>query len=135
MNFRRPRHIRRLLWRARHDHHDRINGRKSSFNESLINGQRSDGRWGDPDSEEVPRGFLPVYVGMGLDQRRFIVPMAYLSMPEFRELMERAAEEFGFEQEGGLKIPCGEEDFEEILYKCLAKHKAMSQTRRKFMRP
>ncbi|XP_042508790.1 auxin-responsive protein SAUR71-like [Macadamia integrifolia] len=66
----------------------------------------------------VPSGFLAVYVGSEL--RRYVIPATYLSVPEFRVLMERAAEEFGFEQEGGLKFPCGEEDFEEVLLKCLA---------------
>ena len=71
--------------------------------------------------KEVPRGFLAVYVGPEL--RRFVIPTSYLSMPDFRALMERMADEFGFEQEGGLQIPCEEEDFEEILGKCLTRHK------------
>ncbi|CAD6248115.1 unnamed protein product [Miscanthus lutarioriparius] len=42
----------------------------------------------------VPRGYFAVYV------------------PAFRDLMERAAEEFGFAQAAGIRIPCREEDFE-----------------------
>ncbi|KAI4382030.1 hypothetical protein MLD38_008042 [Melastoma candidum] len=64
----------------------------------------------------VPRGFLAVYVGQ--DGRRFLIPAKYLSMPDFRGLMEKAEEEFGFQQEGGLRFPCEEEDFEEILSRC-----------------
>ena len=71
--------------------------------------------------KEVPRGFLAVYVGPEL--RRFVIPTSYLSMPDFRALMERMADEFEFKQEGGLQIPCEEEDFEEILGKCLTRHK------------
>ncbi|KAL5211627.1 hypothetical protein ABZP36_022474 [Zizania latifolia] len=58
----------------------------------------------------VPKGYFAVYVGA--EARRFVVPTAYLCQPAFRELMERAAEEFGFGQAGGLHLPCREEDFE-----------------------
>ncbi|KAH7687989.1 Small auxin-up RNA protein [Dioscorea alata] len=63
---------------------------------------------------EVPKGCLAVYVGD--DLRRFVIPASYLCQPEFRALMEKVAEEFGFEQTGGLRIPCNEEAFEEILH-------------------
>ncbi|KAG2570920.1 hypothetical protein PVAP13_7KG029100 [Panicum virgatum] len=58
----------------------------------------------------VPKGYFAVYIGA--EARRFVVPTSYLSQPAFRELMERAAEEFGFDQAGGLRIPCREEDFQ-----------------------
>ncbi|RCV32688.1 hypothetical protein SEVIR_7G006600v4 [Setaria viridis] len=58
----------------------------------------------------VPKGYFAVYVGA--EARRFVVPTSYLRQPAFRELMERAAEEFGFDQAGGLRIPCREDDFE-----------------------
>ena len=62
----------------------------------------------------VPKGFLAVYVGEGM--RRFVIPTTYLCMPAFRELMESAAEMFGYEHEGGLRIPCEEEDFKVTLH-------------------
>ena len=71
--------------------------------------------------KEVPKGFLAVYVGPEL--RRFVIPTSYLSMPDFKALMEQMVDEFGFEQEGGLQIPCEEKDFEEILGKCKIKIK------------
>ena len=40
------------------------------------------------------------------------MPTSYLRQPAFRDLMERAAEEFGFAQAGGIRIPCREDDFE-----------------------
>ncbi|CAK7323760.1 unnamed protein product [Dovyalis caffra] len=68
--------------------------------------------------EHVPKGFLGVYVGA--EQRRFVIPLSCLSMPEFRGLMDKVAEEFGYDhQEGGIHIPCEEEIFEEILQRCL----------------
>lgn len=61
----------------------------------------------------LPKGYFAVYVGE--DARRFVVPTGYLREPAFRDLMERAADEFGFAQAGGLRVPCAEEDFEELL--------------------
>lgn len=75
--------------------------------------------------KEVPKGFLAVYVGPEL--RRFVIPMTCLSMPDFRVLMDQAAEEFGFEQQGGLQIPCDEEDFTMTLLTCLAKDKKITK--------
>ncbi|KAI7986392.1 hypothetical protein LOK49_LG14G02267 [Camellia lanceoleosa] len=70
---------------------------------------------------QVPRGYLAVYVGPEL--QRYVIPACYLSMPEFKELMEKAAEEFGYQHDGGLSIPnCEEDDFEVILTRCLAMH-------------
>lgn len=86
--------------------------------ESLLAGELSDGHRA---SVQVPKGFLAVYVGP--EFRRFVIPMSCLSSPDFRVLMDRAAEEYGFEQEGALRIPCDEEDFEHILVRCLANSK------------
>ncbi|CAM0909719.1 unnamed protein product [Alopecurus aequalis] len=61
----------------------------------------------------LPKGYFAVYVGE--EARRFVVPTGYLREPAFRELMERAADEFGFKQAAGLRVPCAEEDFEELL--------------------
>ncbi|XP_059639098.1 auxin-responsive protein SAUR71-like [Cornus florida] len=92
----------------------------------LMVGELSDGhqeKW-----RQVPKGSLAVYVGPEL--RRFVIPATYLSMPDFQELMEKVAEEFGYEQEGGLRIPCEEEDFEEILQRCLIRDQMISKSRR-----
>ncbi|KAL6996086.1 hypothetical protein U1Q18_006222 [Sarracenia purpurea var. burkii] len=86
---------------------------------------------GEPQNTEmrVPKGSLAVYVGP--EERRFVIPACYLSMPDFKGLMEKAAEEFGYEHEGGLRIPCEEDDFEDILKRCLAMHQAMSKAKGK----
>lgn len=75
--------------------------------------------------KEVPKGYLAVYVGPAL--RRFVIPTSCLSMPDFRVLMDQAAEEFGFDQQGGLQIPCDEEDFTMILWTCLARDRKLSK--------
>ncbi|XP_031477626.1 auxin-responsive protein SAUR50-like [Nymphaea colorata] len=55
---------------------------------------------------DVPSGHFVVYVG---DRRlRHVVPVSYLRHPIFRELLDMAADEFGFDQQAGLCIPCDE---------------------------
>lgn len=62
---------------------------------------------------DVPKGYLAVYVGREL--RRFIIPTSYLSHSLFKMLLEKAADEFGFDQSGGLTIPCEIETFKYLL--------------------
>ncbi|XP_052176002.1 auxin-responsive protein SAUR50-like [Diospyros lotus] len=61
----------------------------------------------------VPKGFLAVCVGKEL--KRFIIPMEYLGHRAFGILLREAEEEFGFQQEGVLKIPCEVAVFKKIL--------------------
>lgn len=68
---------------------------------------------------DVPKGYLAVYVGPEL--RRFIVPTSYLSHSLFKVLLEKAEEEFGFDQSGALTIPCEVETFK-FLLKCMENH-------------
>ncbi|XP_031256144.1 indole-3-acetic acid-induced protein ARG7-like [Pistacia vera] len=98
--------------------------------ESLFKGESSkDNKRGSKALQDVPKGYLAVYVGAEL--QRYVIPMSYLSMPDFRVLMDSVAEEFGFEQEGGLQIPCEEEDFQKILLRCMAIHRRMSKIKNK----
>ncbi|XP_004508030.1 protein SMALL AUXIN UP-REGULATED RNA 12 [Cicer arietinum] len=68
---------------------------------------------------DVPKGYLAVYVGPEL--RRFIIPTSYLSHSLFKMLLEKAADEFGFDQSGGLTIPCEIETFKYLL-SCMENH-------------
>lgn len=61
----------------------------------------------------VPKGSLAVCVGE--EMKRFIIPMEYLGCQAFDILLKEAEEEFGFQQEGVLRIPCEVCVFEEIL--------------------
>ncbi|KAL6861495.1 hypothetical protein ACP4OV_017195 [Aristida adscensionis] len=62
---------------------------------------------------DVPRGHFAVYVGER--RRRFVVPLALLDRPEFRSLLRRAEEEFGFAADGGiLVLPCEELAFRSL---------------------
>ncbi|KAI0507670.1 hypothetical protein KFK09_013797 [Dendrobium nobile] len=62
---------------------------------------------------DVPRGYLPVYVGQ--EKRRFVIPVTYLSSPVFKLLLVKAEEEFGFDHDGALTLPCEIEPFKYIL--------------------
>ncbi|KAK4752308.1 hypothetical protein SAY87_021106 [Trapa incisa] len=64
----------------------------------------------------VPKGYLAVYVGQKDDDdfRRVLVPVIYFNHPLFGELLRDAEEEYGFNQQGGITIPCGVSDFERV---------------------
>ncbi|WOL18297.1 auxin-induced protein 6B-like [Canna indica] len=61
----------------------------------------------------IPKGCLAVCVGE--EMQRFVIPTEYLSHRAFAILLREAEEEFGFEQEGVLRIPCEVSVFESIL--------------------
>ena len=104
----------------------RLYGRKCSERELNVNGKGLQASLlMDTAPDEVPKGYFAVYVGAAA--RRFVVPTSYLRQPAFRELMERAAEEFGFNQAGGLRIPYREEDFQATV--------AALEVRRRWRRP
>ncbi|KAK1275914.1 hypothetical protein QJS04_geneDACA004137 [Acorus gramineus] len=64
-------------------------------------------------SSEVPKGFLAVSVGE--EMKRFVIPTAYLTHRAFSVLLREAEEEFGFQQEGVLRLPCEVSVFERVL--------------------
>ncbi|KAI4326202.1 hypothetical protein MLD38_031540 [Melastoma candidum] len=64
-------------------------------------------------ADVVPKGFLAVCVGK--DLARFVIPTRYLRHPAFEMLLQEAEEEFGFQQQGVLKIPCEVVVFQKIL--------------------
>lgn len=61
----------------------------------------------------VPKGHFPVYVGES--RCRFVVPIACLEHPEFLVLLRKAEEEFGFEHDAAITLPCDEAVFEAVL--------------------
>ncbi|KAK2978315.1 hypothetical protein RJ640_017166 [Escallonia rubra] len=68
-------------------------------------------------ASNVPKGHLAVYVGETM-KKRYVVPIAYLMLPSFQNLLSQAAEEFGFNHPmGGLTIPCREEVFLDLTCK------------------
>lgn len=66
-------------------------------------------------SSLTPRGYIPIFVGMNNDTRRFMVRAKTLEDADFLEFLYRSAEEYGFGNEGVLRIPYEAEDFEEWM--------------------
>ncbi|KAK7264222.1 hypothetical protein RJT34_31827 [Clitoria ternatea] len=61
---------------------------------------------------DVPKGHFAVYVGE--NRSRYIVPISFLAHPQFQSLLRQAEEEFGFDHDMGLTIPC-----EEVVFRSL----------------
>ncbi|XP_028767268.1 auxin-responsive protein SAUR50-like [Neltuma alba] len=61
---------------------------------------------------DVPKGHFVIYVGE--NRSRYVVPISFLSRPEFQSLLLQAEEEFGFDHDRGLTIPCEEDAFESL---------------------
>ncbi|KAF8022716.1 hypothetical protein BT93_F0278 [Corymbia citriodora subsp. variegata] len=61
---------------------------------------------------DVPKGHFVVYVGE--NRTRYIVPISFLNRPEFQSLLQQAEEEFGFDHDMGLTIPCEEVVFQSL---------------------
>ncbi|XP_071710936.1 uncharacterized protein [Rutidosis leptorrhynchoides] len=79
--------------------------------------------------EVVRKGYLAVCVGREEDEmKKFVIPTDYLAHQAFSVLLRDAEEEFGFQQEGILKIPCDVPLFENIL-------KMMTDNKKQHQRP
>ncbi|KAK4487660.1 hypothetical protein RD792_005682 [Penstemon davidsonii] len=61
----------------------------------------------------TPTGCFAVYVGE--ERQRFVVPTGYLPHPLFKMLLEKAYNEFGFDQKRGLALPFSVTAFQEIM--------------------
>jgi len=62
---------------------------------------------------DVPKGHCAVYVGG--ERSRYIIPATYLNHSLFRALLVKAEEEFGFDHQMGLTLPCDEVFFEYLM--------------------
>ncbi|GAB2224048.1 hypothetical protein Droror1_Dr00004794 [Drosera rotundifolia] len=67
------------------------------------NGQRRGG------TRRAPKGHFVVYVGS--EMARFVVPTSYLKNPIFQQLLRNAAEEYGFDSQDKIVLPCDESTF------------------------
>ncbi|XWS18781.1 hypothetical protein CRYUN_Cryun32bG0074100 [Craigia yunnanensis] len=79
----------------------------------LIGGGRRINRFGVPSL--TPKGYVPVCVGVNDDTRRFIVHTTTLRDADFLEMLCKSAEEYGFCNEGILRIPYEAKHFEEWI--------------------
>lgn len=93
------------------------------LNRSLSLGRKSDSYSDEVDEvndsnnvpEDVKEGHFAVIAMKGEQPKRFVISLSYLSHPRFLKLLERAAEEYGFDHEGALTIPCRPSELEMIL--------------------
>jgi SAUR family protein len=65
------------------------------------------------------KGHFVVYVGS--EMKRFVVPTSYLKNPVFLQLLDKSAEEYGFDNRNGIVLPCDESTFKSLTA-FLAKH-------------
>ncbi|KAF9599923.1 hypothetical protein IFM89_001869 [Coptis chinensis] len=63
--------------------------------------------------KKAPKGHFVVYVGS--DMRRYVVPMFYLKNSLFQQLLDKAAEEYGFDSQSSIVLPCDESNFERLM--------------------
>ncbi|XP_028791859.1 indole-3-acetic acid-induced protein ARG7-like [Neltuma alba] len=62
----------------------------------------------------TPSGFVAVYIGP--ESKRFVIPTRFLNLPIFLALLKRAEDEFGFQNPGGLVLPCDVSFFTQITH-------------------
>ncbi|KAL6626778.1 hypothetical protein ACP70R_030504 [Stipagrostis hirtigluma subsp. patula] len=65
--------------------------------------------------DRVPRGYIPILIGHGEEREKILVHMEHLKQPYFLELLDLAVQEFGYEQQGILHIPCTTKVFQSII--------------------
>ncbi|CAN8247205.1 unnamed protein product [Cochlearia groenlandica] len=69
--------------------------------------------------KDVKEGHFAVIAGYGTHEliQRFVFPLIFLEHPMFRNLLERAEEEYGFNHGGALMVPCLPSHLKMILTK------------------
>ncbi|XP_061979988.1 auxin-responsive protein SAUR71-like [Populus nigra] len=82
---------------------------------SKLIGARGVKRLGGTTTPLPPKGYVPICVGFNNDTRRFIVHTKAFGEAEFLQLLYRSAEEYGFHNEGILRIAYEARDFEEWM--------------------
>ncbi|KAK9733367.1 hypothetical protein RND81_04G062900 [Saponaria officinalis] len=64
----------------------------------------------------VPKGHFAVLAGNGDEEKkRFVVELRHLKNPALVKLLKVAEEEYGFQQEGALVVPCTPAELQKIL--------------------
>lgn len=66
-------------------------------------------------ANQVQKGYVAMYVGE--ERKRYEVPVKYLSLPKFQELMMNSQDEgdLDFKIDGPITLTCTTEKFEELL--------------------
>ena len=67
-----------------------------------------------PKTRKVPKGYIGLYVGE--ERKRYEVPVKYLSLPAFQELIVQSqADELEAKIEGPIMLACKTEEFDQLL--------------------
>ncbi|KAH0665829.1 hypothetical protein KY285_027035 [Solanum tuberosum] len=69
---------------------------------------------GKRELKDIPKGCLAITVGQGEEQQRFVIPVIYINHPLFMQLLKEAEEEYGFDHNGPINIPCHIEEFRHV---------------------
>ncbi|KAK7404778.1 hypothetical protein VNO78_05736 [Psophocarpus tetragonolobus] len=101
----------------------KLKGMLEKLQKSLMLRIHKSSRWSNYDhgdttcvAEDVKEGHFGVIAKDIVEEpKRFVVPLNCLNDPAFLSLLEKAAQEFGFEQHGALTIPCRPCQLEMIL--------------------
>lgn len=67
----------------------------------------------DEVKRRAPKGHFVVYVGSQMT--RAVIPMSYLKNPIFQQLLEKSAEEYGFDNQKKIILPCAESTFQRLV--------------------
>ncbi|KAH7654451.1 Small auxin-up RNA protein [Dioscorea alata] len=84
--------------------------RKKKDNQDMIKMSKGDVR--------APKGYVPVIVGAvgdGCNTERILVKVEELKDPRMVGLLQMAAQEFGYHQQGVLRIPCDPHCFRQLF--------------------
>ncbi|PWA86700.1 auxin-responsive protein SAUR36 [Artemisia annua] len=98
---------------SRKDDGDDENGSsriKQSFLKKIKSLSHIDSKEGD---KVAPIGCFSVYVGP--EKQRFVIKAKHASHPLFKELLEEAELEYGYQSDGPLELPCDVDYFSKVV--------------------
>lgn len=72
-------------------------------------GNKQDYSTTDQRRRRAPKGHFVVYVGEGM--KRYELPLSCLKNPKLQQLLQKAADEFGFNAQTGIVLPCDDSTF------------------------
>jgi hypothetical protein len=86
--------------------------RKKSGSESSASSSPGASPCYNDEREKVPKGHVPMVTGCG---ERVVVPVRLLADPCIAELLDMAAQQYGYGQAGVLRIPCDGDHFRRVV--------------------
>ncbi|XP_022140427.1 auxin-responsive protein SAUR50-like [Momordica charantia] len=90
-------------------------GRRSNASHDEFDYEAGDDDSGTSVPGDIKEGHFAVVAVDAEEPKRFVAPLSCLTNPTFLRLLEAAAEEYGFDHEGALTVPCRPSEMERIL--------------------